>query len=73
MNKKHYVLFIVKNISCVQFSSCHTSDKKIFSIEFFPNYGRSQHVYKSVWTPLTDFNVPLSASCGMGSAAKWMK
>ena len=27
MNKKHYFLFIVKNISCVQFSSCHTSNE----------------------------------------------
>ena len=34
MNKRHYFLFIVKNISCIQFSSCHTIDEN-----FFPNYG----------------------------------
>ena len=34
MNKKHYFLFIVKNISCVQFLSCHTSDEKILMLNF---------------------------------------
>ena len=37
MNNKHYFLFIVKNISCVQFSSCHTSDEN-FLTPNFPNY-----------------------------------
>ena len=39
MNKKHYFLFIVKNISCVQFSSCHSSDENFLALNFFPNYG----------------------------------
>ena len=34
MNKKYYILFIVKNISCIQFSSCHTSDKKFLASNF---------------------------------------
>ena len=42
MNKKHHFLFIVKNISFIQFSSCHTSNE-IFRVEFFPNYGTRLH------------------------------
>ena len=34
MNKKHYVLFIVKNISCIQFSLCHTSDENFLALNF---------------------------------------
>ena len=34
MNNKHYFLFIVKNISCVQFSSCHTSDENFLTPNF---------------------------------------
>ena len=34
MNKKHYFLFIVKNISCIQFSLCHTSDEKFLTPNF---------------------------------------
>ena len=34
MNNKHYCLFIAKNISCVQFSSRHTSDKKLLTLNF---------------------------------------
>ena len=34
MNKKHYFLFIVKNISCVQFSSYHTSDENFLALNF---------------------------------------
>ena len=34
MNKNHYFLFIVKNISCVQFSSCHTSNEKSLALNF---------------------------------------
>ena len=34
MNNKHYFLFIVKNISCVQFSLCHTSDENFLMSNF---------------------------------------
>ena len=34
MNKKHYFLCIVKNISCVQSSSCHTSDENVLALNF---------------------------------------
>ena len=34
MNKKYYFLFTVKKISCVQFSSCHTSDKNFLMSNF---------------------------------------
>ena len=33
-NKKHYFLFIVKNISCVQFSTCHTSNENFLLSNF---------------------------------------
>ena len=32
---KNVTLFIVKNISCVQFSSCHTSDENFLTSNFF--------------------------------------
>ena len=44
MNKNVTFLFIVKNISCGQFSSCHTSDE---NFEFFPNYGIRIQILKS--------------------------
>ena len=51
MNKKHFFSFIIKNISCVQFSSYHTSDE-IFSVEFFPNYGTyQQNMIKILFCP----------------------
>ena len=34
MNKNVTFLFIVKNISCVQFSSCHTSDENFLTSNF---------------------------------------
>ena len=34
MNRKHYFLFFVKNISLVQFSSCHTSNDNILASNF---------------------------------------
>ena len=34
MNKKHYFLFIVKGISYVQFSSCHTSNENFLAMNF---------------------------------------
>ena len=34
MNKKHYILFIVKNILLVQFSLCHTSDENVLASNF---------------------------------------
>ena len=37
MNNKHYFLFIVKNISCVQFLSCHTSDENFL----MPNFSQT--------------------------------
>ena len=37
-NKNVTFLFIVKTILCIQFLSCHTSDKNVFNIKFFPNY-----------------------------------
>ena len=42
MNKNVTFFFILKNILCVQFSSCHTATK-FFSVKFFPNYGKSQN------------------------------
>ena len=43
MNNKHYFLFIVKNISCVQFVVSHQR-RKIFNAEFFPNYGITNYI-----------------------------
>ena len=37
MNNKHYFLFIVKNISCVQFLSCYTSDENFL----MPNFSQT--------------------------------
>ena len=34
MDKNVTFLFIVKNISCVQFLSCHTSDEKFLTSNF---------------------------------------
>ena len=34
MNKKHYFLFIVKNILFVQFSLCHISDENFLPLNF---------------------------------------
>ena len=34
MNNKHYFLFIVKNISCVEFLLCHTSDENFLMLNF---------------------------------------
>ena len=34
MNKKYYFVFIVKNISCIQFLSCHTSNEKFLTLNF---------------------------------------
>ena len=34
MNKNIIFLFTVKNISCIQFSLCHTSDKKFLTSNF---------------------------------------
>ena len=34
MNKNVTFLFIVKNISYVQFSSCHTSNKNFLTLKF---------------------------------------
>ena len=31
---KHYILFIAKNISFIQFSSCHTSDENVLASKF---------------------------------------
>ena len=34
MNKNVTFLFIIKNISCVQFSLCHTSDENFLTSNF---------------------------------------
>ena len=56
MNKKHYILFIVKNISCVQFSSCPTSDENFLASNFFQTT-----VTKSWATSLQDMGHSLNS------------
>ena len=34
MNKKYYFLLIVKNILCIQFLSCHTSNENFLTSNF---------------------------------------
>ena len=34
MNKKHYLFIHCKNISCIQFSLCHTSDENFLTSNF---------------------------------------